>query len=328
MSKDNKDEELQDFLLDDKDFQNAFKKTRRKSIIKNVSITLVILLVGYILMYSVSSKILANNIHNSDVVESRWLYLTEPNVQQNGAMYSYNMFSSDSVHSYSKKFGERRIPWVTKTGHFSLTNDTKEIIQTTEFFSEEENQHVVINNQNGQRELQFYHPTVNYSNLPNGLSLLDDFAPNTIAEFAISFDRAYPFDEVQEMLKPVHTEWLWIDVQYEENIEMKIMQEEREFLSSFLSGEIYGYPYNSTTDWTTPEFFIHQLNHEEVQSSSYHRDVANDLLEMLKEDNPELIPEKVHIIGAVLTGTTDELREYQDKEFIRTSSLGATINKY
>ncbi|MFC0561513.1 anti sigma factor C-terminal domain-containing protein [Halalkalibacter alkalisediminis] len=328
MSKDNKDEELQDFLLDDKDFQNAIKKTRRKSVIKNVSITFVILLVGYILMYSVSSHILANNIHKTDVVESRWLYLTKPNIQQNGVMYSYNMFSSDSVHSYSKRFDERSVPWVTRTGNFTLRNATKEIIQTTEFFSEEENQQVVINNQNGQRELQFYHPSVNYSNLPNGLNVLDELSSNTIAEYAISFDKAYPFHEVQEMLNKNHTEWLWVDVEYEENIQMMQRQEERDFPSTFRSGQVYGYPYNSLTDWSNPEFFINQLRHEEIQSSSYHRDIANDLLEMLKEDNPKLIPEEVHIIGAVLTGTANELREYQSKEFIRASSLGATINKY
>jgi hypothetical protein len=36
----------------------------------------------------------------------------------------------------------------------------------------------------------------------------------------------------------------------------------------------------------------------------------------------------VKIVGAVVTGTSDEFKEYQNKEFIKSSSLEAVIEKY
>jgi hypothetical protein len=48
----------------------------------------------------------------------------------------------------------------------------------------------------------------------------------------------------------------------------------------------------------------------------------------VKKDNPKLDSEKVKIVEAVVTGTPDGLKEYQNKEFIKSSSLGAAIDKY
>ncbi|MEH7463363.1 hypothetical protein V7166_15130 [Bacillus thuringiensis] len=72
---------------------------------------------------------------------------------------------------------------------------------------------------------------------------------------------------------------------------------------------IYGYPYNSENDWQSP-------------------DKAKKVLTRLKKDNPKLDSEKVKNVGAVVTGTSDELKKYQNREFIRAFSLWATIDKY
>ncbi|ALZ64533.1 hypothetical protein FORC13_p048 (plasmid) [Bacillus cereus] len=73
--------------------------------------------------------------------------------------------------------------------------------------------------------------------------------------------------------------------------------------------------------------FIDTLKSPELSGGNY-ANKTKEVLTRLKKDNPKLNPEKVRIVGAVVTGTPDELKKYQNKEFIRASSLGATIDKY
>ena len=326
MSKDY-DKELPDFLLDDSGFQKAVRNLRRKTIIKNVVTTSIVLILLYGLVFLGSHALLNRRIEALDIAESRWLYISEPNVQQNGVEYNYNLFTANGVNNYSKKFGDRVVPWLTRNSHFTLLDSKLAIDSFTKSYSEEEKQWLVFNNQNGQRELQFYHPSINYNQLPNAIKLLDQMDPNTYVEYALSFDRGYSFSEIQNLLDSKDTEWLWIDTQSETEITEKEEMERKGLLSSFQKGRVYGYRYNAVTNWPTPEFFVQELEHSEIQSSVY-KTQAKRILQQLRKTNPELKAEKIRIIGAVVTGTPNELKKYQDKTFIRASSLGATTKKY
>ncbi|MDM5291866.1 anti sigma factor C-terminal domain-containing protein [Peribacillus simplex] len=326
MSKKNT-EKSPDFLLDDKEFQKSMRKTRRKSIIKNVLITSFILILGSTFLYIGSNKIIAKRIHALDVAESRWIYLTEPNVQQNGTDYTYSLFSADGKSYFTKRFGDRKIPWYTENSHFTVSNTEVSVERTMEEYSEEENQWLVFNNEIGQRELQFYHPSVDYKKLPNALSLLNKLDPISYYEYAISFDKAYSINEIKEMLDKKEIEWLWIDTQTKNEIQTKNEQDKNNELSSFQVGSIFGFPYNSTTNWSNLDFFLKNLSHPEIQSSPY-ASRATEIEKRLKRENPKLNPDKVKIIGAVVTGTPDELMKYKNKDFIRASSLGASTKKY
>ncbi|MEH6890742.1 anti sigma factor C-terminal domain-containing protein [Bacillus sp. JJ864] len=140
---------------------------------------------------------------------------------------------------------------------------------------------------------------------------------NKYVEYALSFDRSYSFSEVQKLLDKQNTEWLWVETEPDKEIhsmnQQELKGEEREF---FHIGNIYGYPYNSENDWQSPDFY------------GNYADKTKKVLTRLKKDNPKLDSEKVKIVGAVATGTSDELKKYQNKEFIRASSLWATIDKY
>ncbi|CAH2465278.1 MULTISPECIES: anti sigma factor C-terminal domain-containing protein [Bacillus cereus group] len=320
------DENQSELFLDDKEFEKTMHKGRRKAIIKNVVITGSVLIALYSGLTIGNNYWLSERLTKEENATGVWLSITEPNIEQNASFYNWNSFSVDATHTYSKKIGERIIPWESSTGHYNLIRSEKGPSNWINHFNEKRKGWEMYNSQNGQRELIFYHPKVQYKQVPNDLNLLDDIGSNKYVEYALSFDRPYSISEVQKLLDKQNTEWLWIDTESDEEIHSINQQELKEEGGSFNRGNIYGYPYNSQNDWQSPEFFIDTLKSPEFYGE--YADKAKEILTKLKKDNPTLNPEKVKIVGAVVTGTPDELKKYQNKEFIKSSSLGATIDKY
>ncbi|MFJ8356681.1 anti sigma factor C-terminal domain-containing protein [Bacillus paramycoides] len=322
------DENQSELFLDDKEFEKTMRKSRRKAIIKNVVITGSVLIALYGGLTFGNNYWLSERLAKEEAVEESWLSITEPNIEQNASIYNWNSFSVDATHEYSKKIGERIIPWESLSGHYNLIRSEKESSNWITNYNEKRKGFETYNSQNGQRELIFYHPKVKYKQVPNDLNLLEEIGANKYVEYALSFDRPYSFSEVQKLLDKQNTEWLWVEAELDEEIQSMNQQELKgeEERESFHRGNIYGYPYNSQNDWQSPEFFIDTLKSPDF--SGDYADKAKKVLTRLKKDNPKLDSEKVKIVGAVVTGTPDELKQYQNKEFIRASSLGATIDKY
>ncbi|MGH1328703.1 anti sigma factor C-terminal domain-containing protein [Bacillus pretiosus] len=321
------DENQSELFLDDKEFEKTMRKSRRKAIIKNVVITGSVLIALYGGLSFGNNYWLSERLTKEDNATGVWLSITAPNIEQHASFYNWNSFSADATHEYSKKIGERVIPWESLTGHYNLIYSEKEPSNWINHYNEKRKGWEIYNSQNGQRELIFYHPKVQYKQVPNDLNLLDDIGSNKYVEYALSFDRPYSISDVQNLLDKQNTEWLWIDTESDKEINSMNQQELNEEVGGlFNRGNIYGYPYNSQNDWQSPEFFIDTLKSPNFYGD--YADKAKEILTKLKKDNPKLNPEKVKIIGAVITGTPDELKKYQSKEFIRASSLGATIDKY
>ncbi|WP_439873375.1 anti sigma factor C-terminal domain-containing protein (plasmid) [Bacillus mycoides] len=321
------DENQSEIFLNDKEFEKIMRKTRRKAIIKNVVITTIVLIVLYSGLNIGSNYWLSHRLTREDIVKGLWLSITEPNIEQNGSNYSWNSFSVDGTHEYSKKLGERIMPWESLTSHYNLIRSEKEYPNWIETYNEKRKGWEIYNNQNGQRELVFYHPKVQYKQVPNDLNLLAEIGTNKYIEYALSFDQAYSFSDVQKLLDKQDTEWLWVETESDEEIHNRNRNELKGDPSEpFRRGNIYGYQYNANNDWPSPEFFINRLKSSEFYGN--YVDTAKGVLTRLEKDNPKLDLKKVKIIGAVVTGTPDELKKYQNKEFIKASSLGASIDKY
>lgn len=307
--------------------QKPSQKNKQFVLSKNVYLATLIVIFCIVALYFVNSKTISNNVQKLNAVENRWLGLTNPNIYQNGTDFKYNLLSTDSTQYYAKRFGDRLVPWTTETRQFTVANTKVSTNRSIQQNSDEEGQIILFNNQTGQRVIQFYHPEVKYERLPNALSLLDKLDPNTYYEMALSFDKSYPYVEAKYMLDKDDTEWLWIDAVSDSLIETKQEQEEIGRISSFFNGNVFGIPYTKYTGWTAPDAYVERLESDEIQESIY-ADYANSILEELKANDPDLEGGKFRIIGAVVTGTPDELMKYQDMDFIRASSLGASTSIY
>ncbi|GAB6438806.1 anti-sigma factor [Bacillus luti] len=321
-------ENQSEFFLDDKEFEKTMRKNRRKAIIKNVVITGSVLIALYSGLNIGNKYWLSERLEKEDTAAGIWASITEPNIEQSGSYYNWHSFSVDATHEYTKKIGERIVPWESLSGQYSLIQSEKGATHWVTNYNEKRKGWEYFNSQNAQRELVFYHPKVEYKQVPNDLTLLDEIGSNKYVEYALSFDRPYSISEVQNLLDKQNTEWLWLDTESDEKID-SINEQERngEAGGGFQRGDMYGYPYHSQNDWQSPELFIDTLKSPDLSKGEY-ADKVKEVVTKLKKDNPELNPEKVKIIGAVVTGTPEELKKYQNKEFIKASSLGATIDKY
>ncbi|EOO71788.1 anti sigma factor C-terminal domain-containing protein [Bacillus mycoides] len=312
---------------DDKEFEKTMRKSRRKAIIKNVVITGSILVALYSVTNIGNKYLLSERLTKEDHVNILWSSITEPNIEQQASFYEWHSFSLTATHKSTKTVGERIIPWESLSGQYSLINSEKGSSYSINNFNEKRQNWEIYNSQNGQRELSFYHPRVKYKHTPKDLNLLEEIGSNKYIEYALSFDRSYSINEVQHFLDKSNVKWLWIDTESDEKISRMNEQESKGKEAEFFHrGNIYGYPYYSENDWPSPKLFIDTLKSSEFYGD--YSDKVKEVLTKLKKDNPKLNPEKVKIVGAVVTGTLDELKQYQNKEFIKASSLGATIDKF
>lgn len=294
---------------------------------KNIYLTALMIIFCLVTFYFVNNKMVVDNVKNTTAIENQWYTLTVPNVYPNGADYTYNLLTTNSTQHYAKRFGSRVVPWTTESRKFTAVNLQSSASKTTFQDSEEEQQIIIYNSRNGEREIQFYHPEVSYARLPDALSMLDKLDENTMYELALSFDQSYAFADARFMLDHNDTEWLWADTISDEFIASMQEQDDLGNLSSFRANNIFGFPFTENTGWSFPDSFLAILEHKEIQNSE-HADRANEILSALKENDEELKGGKVRIIGAVVTGTPAELAKYKDIEFIRASSLGASVEIY
>ncbi|MFD4819644.1 hypothetical protein [Peribacillus butanolivorans] len=66
---------------------------------------------------------------------------------------------------------------------------------------------------------------------------------------------------------------------------------------------------------------------KELKKRGVHKSLVNEAFKGI-EGNTRSTEGKIRYNGAVVTGTADELKRFQDLTFIRASVLGATIDKY
>lgn len=297
------------------------------AISKNVYLLSLIVIFSLATLYFVNSKLVVNNIQKTTALENKWYVLTNPNGYPNGSDNMQNLLSTESTQFYAKRFGDRVVPWTTASRKYTAVNTKTSTSRTTQEYSVEEQQVIYFNNETGQREIQFYHPEVQHQRLPNALGSLDNLDENTYYEMALSFTQSYAFAEARFLLDQADTEWLWVDSISDAVIAATQEKEDVGRYTSFTANNIFGFPFTKNTGWSFPDGFLSVLEQEEIQDSEY-AEQANAILNELKANDENLSGGKVRIIGAVVTGTPDELRKYQNLDFIRASSLGASTSIY
>ena len=310
-----------------KSLQSNSSEKKKFIFSKNIYFISLVAIFCIVTFYFVNTKLVVNNVKNTTTIENQWYILTVPNVYPNGADYTYNLLTTDSTQYYAKRFGNRVVPLTTETRKFTAVNLQSSRSRTTTQDSEEEQQIIIYNSETGQREIQFYHPEVSYVRLPDALSMLDNLDENTSYEMALSFEKSFAFADARFMLDHNDTEWLWVDSLSDDDIDAKQEQDDLGYLSSFTANNVFGFPFTENTSWSFPNSFLAVLENEDIQNSEY-AEQANEILSVLKENDEEVEGGKVRIIGAVVTGTPEELRKYQDLDFIRASSLGASVSVY
>lgn len=192
------------------------------------------------------------------------------------------------------------------------------------------------NSENGQREMAFYIPGVDYNEkIINDLPELDKMNEEKRVELGVSFDKDYSFDEVKRLLpagaKPV---WYWVDTYDDrEGFSFKPYPNENDPAKmnypTPMSANygVYGFGVQPDWDQADPEDFIGAITIGKDKRDKYHSEYER-IYNYLKKDKAAPEAGDVRILGVVVTGTAGSLKSLKGQAYVHGAVLGAVADKY
>lgn len=194
-------------------------------------------------------------------------------------------------------------------------------------------------NELGQREMVFFYPCVEYDRAFKDLSLLDKISGNKYMEFALSFDKEYTIDEVKTLIpKNVTLVWYWVDdIPQEERNELQAHEVEQ----SYSNGEKYIMPYPARVRsertaygikaynrdgefYQHPEeLFLRAIERGKEEKSRYQGQFI-ELYNIFADENGTLNKNNINILGVVVTGDKESLKELKKLPFYKSFFIGCS----
>lgn len=324
---------------DDQELTGLIKKAKRMTLLRNITISIVVTVVVCLAAIIGNSQFL-NGIDGKAVWrEHVILQIKGPNLFESSREVRRGWLTLQ-VESHRYKVIEGvPVPWNTEKLEYSLGNKYRGISYGQNSISVPDphmqgNQFEYYrgyNALNGQREMSFYVPGVNYNDkILNDLPALAEMSPDKLVEMAISFDQAYTPDEVSSMLPSGLTQaWYWVDT-YDQ-------KEKLEFITGPSGAKKYGIPessrrvYGYGPNWEgigkpEPDQFIENLRH--LQQDGREDTEFRRIYDYLRQDKSAPVASDVRLLGVVLTGTAKELQTLNGRSYVSGAVLGAIVDKY
>lgn len=180
----------------------------------------------------------------------------------------------------------------------------------------------------GGKVMNFIHPEVKINQVPNELKNIDVFRDHQMIEMGLSFDRAYSLDEVKAMLpKDLPLQWAWIDVYSDEEVDS--LQASESPANVFMENEVIGFSMVDETGITLEDpvkKFMEAVMYGKNHTGPYKRDMKT-LYETLSKQG-EVDETNIKVIGAVVVGEKEALKQIQNEPSIRASSVGAVVDSF
>jgi len=310
--------------------QIALKKSKRKQTVKYIFITVITTLILLFVLFFGNRYILNKRI--DDTNEFLFDSIYGANLSVRDESYSYGVLSVTKETTYSKVIGDRTIVWDTETEKIPLIGrkhmiDKGSGMVEVNSLNKEAKRYVRYNEYNNERKIDFYYPGLTYDYLPHELDIATDLDKNKLIEVAISFKKPMTLEELRNQLGQKNVNWLWVDTS--SKAQMKRM--ERELHSDHLKtkggGGAFGFDVSTENSLPYPSELGFMNRLEQMSKTGSHKNLIKEALIGIKE-NTQVTDGNIRYNGAVITGTAEELKRFKNLNFIRTSVLGATIDKY
>ncbi|MEA1962284.1 MAG: anti sigma factor C-terminal domain-containing protein [Bacillota bacterium] len=347
-----KDEKDLDSLFDDlknSKLNRAVRKAKWHSILRNVVITFLVL--GVVMI--------AGPIANQGIVDKMW-------VPAQIAMKSFNEISAPNQYIGKSSRYQGLLNGRTEYSTFKIIEG--KVVYTGEneysygLFKDYYGNWIGTNsplilgrswdaedlelqryNELGQREMVFFYPFLDYPDYRNDLQSLDNIASAKIMEMALSFDKDYTLEEVNNMLPHnVTLSWYWLDdlnEQEKEASKPRVAEQQRSDGTTYtvdyqprLRSErtaygIKAYDSNGTSLEEPEQQFIWAFKNGMDYDTRFKYKFERVFQNVAGEDS-EITKEDFRIFGVVVTGDAESLQNLRDLPFIRAASLGVITDKY
>lgn len=341
MSKDN---DMDDIFSDkmENEIKNEIKKKRSKLNLKLIIIsiisTLTISIVGILTLNFASDKYIENSYskeQQKQVLESMIMNPNEYIGKESCRKMGY--FKYESTYEYGKRIGSKVIYAGSSNNLGGLARNgisknrwTISNIPLTDDINKR------YSSVYGSRNLYFLYPYVNYGeniydyekddnkttesdlsldkeNIINDFHFLNEIDDNKIVEMALSFDKEYTYEEVNSMLDSNLITFYWVDNK---------------------SGEAK----QNIIEVKNPAFSV--VGIKSIDGAGEFKDDVDSRMENFKavvkklkeigdtQDIEDIDDHNIKITGAVVVGSTKELKDIQGNPMIKHAILGTVVDKY
>ncbi|GAA0379810.1 anti-sigma factor [Paenibacillus motobuensis] len=326
---------------EDKNLTKVIKRAKRRTMIRNIIISLVVTVV--VLLGGIIGNAQVTNYMFTKVFkqEENFQQITGPNLFESYYTEERGFLSGKlEIHRY-KVIGGVPIPWDARQVDYNLdlnmsvrsTNQSYSNIPVPDQVMSDAKYEYnrTFNSSNGQREMMFYIPEINYNEkILNDLPSLSEMDPGKLVEMGISFDKSYSLEEVKSMLpEGLKQVWYWVDT-YNNKDRYKPYKDGNGNMSYAIPEEarsIFGFGVRWDYDHAEVNDFIKSLQNGLMQKGKYYSEYSR-IYDYLKRDKAEPDSNDVRIIGVVVTGTAEQLKSLTNKAYVRGAVLGAVVDKY
>lgn len=308
------------------DFKKLVKKAKFNSYLRTIFITLIVSLGSIFLISYLGNTLLIKKIESESSSDLIWNSIHGANIDQKTTSTVHSLFTATSRTEFTKTVGDVPVPWAPLEKKYSLFGDTTtlSIGATGEAAPDSPRTPMYFN---GERATEFIHPKVKYDG-SDDKDIIPGISDNNIIEVALSFDDQYSLHEVKETFQD-RLAWFWVDTFDQEDIDgfTDIYQQDKEG-TTIIGDDVVGFTYidDVASDYGA-QHFIDALQRLRTQENDYQQ-MAENIFGSLKSTEDNAVPDKIKIIGVVVTGSPSQINGLIDLPMVKWAFLGGTVDKY
>lgn len=315
-------------------FEILAKKSKRKRLWKTVAISSLVSLALLLLLGKGLIELASSNGRNLQKEYEVMSEIAYPNVDYDSLYYTQNSLFSGTLHSDRfKDLDGVKVTYPSYEGNYSLIGAFRDPTAEGTYLSlsgtytrELRQKYPVFYNINAKG-------TIDTKRIPQELASVKEM-PNQLVEVALTFDKAYTYKEIQQMIPSnLKINWYWIGSQSENDIEQ-------------YSDPQFTYGANASLLFTYDLDFRKKAKEAKKEQQTF--------LDYLKKADKNLFPslsgynmynevesylkkfgqldirepenrDQLTFSGVILTGKAENFAQLEGKEWIYASSIGASV---
>lgn len=318
-------------------FEILAKKSKRKRLWKTVAISSLVSLALLLLLGKGLIELASSNGRNLQKEYEVMSEIAYPNVDYDSLYYTQNSFFSGTLHSDRfKDLDGVKVAYPSYEGNYSLIGAFRDPTAEGTYLSlsgtytrELRQKYPVFYNINAKG-------TIDTKRIPQELASVKEM-PNQLVEVALTFDKAYTYKEIQQMIPSnLKINWYWIGSQSEDVDNTGALRTDPKTTYGANAGLLFTYDSDvrkkAKEAKKEQQTFLDYLKKADknlfpsVSGYNTYNDVESYLkkfgqLDIREAENRD----QLTFSGVILTGKAENFAQLEEKEWIYASSIGASV---
>lgn len=309
-------------MLDKKELSSvsqALRKAKYKQLIKIAFVSFVMVLIVLPIIYNGGNYFAKRQSDSLNEALFDRQILASPNIQiDSQTLGESSMTGGTIITNRSKNINGYVVPWSTLTSRYSWFNASINYNELVPGFYLGDHDSYEYDKQTKQKVASFYSPYIKnyYDGVKNDLQAIEQL-DNHVVEVAISFDKAYTYQEIQKLLPSslkLNKVWYWLDSKSETNIKEELGP-----------AGLPKYGVNIEEKYQTPEFIKENFADFFKAAEKVAKKQADSPLNQLVKTNKDKSYKDVKVMGVMVTGRSENFGKLIGKEWIRGASAGVSV---